>query len=232
VIAAILCFPLVLRIEFKSAEQLKLQPKTHEEHLATQNESEPDDDEDDEGPDIESEGFRSDVNSNDYTRSRRGTEMETATASTVPLDSSIDLLDETRPAEIETIELSTLAMHHSVTLDRIRTSLTTFRQPIGSPIEEMGEFVLDRNRTRRPDELSISAEPPIFRASSRSSISLTQRFYEFYNAPITKFWYNALFYLVFLFLFTYMILIQTPSKPSIPGQIDQWNESRKDQSIV
>ncbi|CAF4446149.1 unnamed protein product, partial [Adineta steineri] len=52
-----------------------------------------------------------------------------------------------------------------------------------------------------------------------SSLSITQRFYEFYNAPITKFWYNAIFYLLFLFLFTYMVLVRTPLRPSIAEYI-------------
>ncbi|CAF5160087.1 unnamed protein product, partial [Rotaria magnacalcarata] len=66
VIASILFFPLVLRIEFKSAEELKLQPKTHEEHLATRDDSEPDDDDDDDDDDNDTENYYSGTLVNEY----------------------------------------------------------------------------------------------------------------------------------------------------------------------
>jgi hypothetical protein len=43
-----------------------------------------------------------------------------------------------------------------------------------------------------------------------------KKIYEFYNAPITKFWQNALIYILFLMCQAYIVLVKTPPKPSIP----------------
>ena len=42
-----------------------------------------------------------------------------------------------------------------------------------------------------------------------------KKIYEFYNAPITKFWQNAIMYIVFLINFTYMVLVKTPQRISV-----------------
>lgn len=43
-----------------------------------------------------------------------------------------------------------------------------------------------------------------------------KKIYEFYNAPITKFWQNTIIYILFLISFAYIVLVKTPSRPSIP----------------
>ncbi|XP_053405277.1 transient receptor potential cation channel subfamily M member 3-like isoform X7 [Mercenaria mercenaria] len=47
----------------------------------------------------------------------------------------------------------------------------------------------------------------------KSPLRLGKKIYEFYNAPITKFWANTLFYFVFLFMYTYIVLGQTLPTP-------------------
>ena len=47
-----------------------------------------------------------------------------------------------------------------------------------------------------------------------SSINIGLKIYEFYNAPITKFWQTVIFHMIFLICFTYMVLVKTPPKPS------------------
>ncbi|KAL4227851.1 Transient receptor putative cation channel subfamily M member 7 [Mactra antiquata] len=47
----------------------------------------------------------------------------------------------------------------------------------------------------------------------KSPLRLGKKIYEFYNAPITKFWANTLFYFVFLFMYTYIVLGRTLPKP-------------------
>ncbi|XP_060573986.1 transient receptor potential cation channel subfamily M member 3-like [Ruditapes philippinarum] len=47
----------------------------------------------------------------------------------------------------------------------------------------------------------------------KSPLRLGKKIYEFYNAPITKFWFNTIFYFVFLFMYTYIVLGQTLPKP-------------------
>ena len=43
-----------------------------------------------------------------------------------------------------------------------------------------------------------------------------KKIYEFYNAPITKFWQNAIIYILFLLAQAYIVLVKTPWKPSLP----------------
>jgi hypothetical protein len=50
---------------------------------------------------------------------------------------------------------------------------------------------------------------------STDQIPLTKKIYEFYNAPVTKFFQDLIFYILFLANFTYIILIRTPPKPSV-----------------
>jgi len=41
-----------------------------------------------------------------------------------------------------------------------------------------------------------------------------KKIYEFYNAPITKFWQNTIIYIFFLLCFGYIVLVRTPEYPS------------------
>ncbi|XP_032873449.1 transient receptor potential cation channel subfamily M member 6 [Amblyraja radiata] len=43
----------------------------------------------------------------------------------------------------------------------------------------------------------------------------TRKAYEFYNAPIVKFWFNTIAYLIFLMLFTYAVLVKMQPVPSV-----------------
>ncbi|XP_061933895.1 transient receptor potential cation channel trpm isoform X3 [Apis cerana] len=46
-------------------------------------------------------------------------------------------------------------------------------------------------------------------------LRLRKKLYEFYTAPITKFWANAIAYMIFLVLFSYSILIHMDDHPSL-----------------
>ncbi|XP_012166411.1 transient receptor potential cation channel trpm isoform X3 [Bombus terrestris] len=46
-------------------------------------------------------------------------------------------------------------------------------------------------------------------------LRLRKKLYEFYTAPITKFWANAIAYIIFLVLFSYSILIHMDDRPSL-----------------
>jgi hypothetical protein len=210
VVASILFFPLVLRIEFKSAEELKLQPKTHEEHLATQEESDPDDDDDDDDDD-DSDEYNSGTLSNDYIHSGLSNENIGIKRSKLRNDTSIDFIIENQNIENEAIELVTL--NKSIG-DQVQSSLSNSKQNLSNAIQPIDDLIDINIETPKKSRESIKTLPE----KVTSSIPLTQRFYEFYNAPITKFWYNAIFYLLFLFLFTYMVLVRTPPKPSIAGK--------------
>ncbi|XP_067827311.1 transient receptor potential cation channel subfamily M member 7 isoform X2 [Heptranchias perlo] len=46
-------------------------------------------------------------------------------------------------------------------------------------------------------------------------LPVTRKFYSFYHAPIAKFWFNTLAYLGFLMLYTFVVLVQMGSLPSV-----------------
>ena len=202
VIASILFFPLVLRIEFKSVEELKLQPKTHEEHLATQEDSDFSDDDDDD----DSEEYNSGTPSNDLTQSRSKEEFPPLPASSSHRknETLVEFILENQHMENESIEMT--SMNKSINDRPPSPSKRTLSMSIPTT-EDINDISIEANK-------KIEGNLP----TETSSIPLTQRFYEFYNAPITKFWYNAIFYLLFLFLFTYMVLVRTPPTPNIPGR--------------
>ncbi|XP_043832532.1 transient receptor potential cation channel subfamily M member 6 [Dromiciops gliroides] len=54
-------------------------------------------------------------------------------------------------------------------------------------------------------------------ASHRGPQSLpgTRKVYEFYNAPIVKFWFYTMAYLAFLMLFTYTVLVEMQPQPTV-----------------
>lgn len=51
--------------------------------------------------------------------------------------------------------------------------------------------------------------------SHQTQLSVGKKFYEFYNAPITKFWFHTLSFNAFLLIFTYVVLIEMDSMPSV-----------------
>ena len=46
---------------------------------------------------------------------------------------------------------------------------------------------------------------------------MKKKFYEFYGAPVTKFWSHSIAYVIFLIIYTHMMLVRMPVVP-------QWNE--------
>lgn len=58
-------------------------------------------------------------------------------------------------------------------------------------------------------------ERETFSNDSADQIPLTKKIYEFYNAPVTKFFQDFIFFIIFLAIFTYVVLIRTPPKPSV-----------------
>jgi hypothetical protein len=61
---------------------------------------------------------------------------------------------------------------------------------------------------KKPDRDNDSNE-------NTDQISLPKKIYEFYNAPVTKFFQDLIFFIIFLAMFTYVVLIRTPPKPSV-----------------
>ncbi|XP_010120517.1 PREDICTED: transient receptor potential cation channel subfamily M member 6, partial [Chlamydotis macqueenii] len=49
----------------------------------------------------------------------------------------------------------------------------------------------------------------------QGNLPSTRKIYEFYNAPIVKFWFHTMAYMAFLMLFTYTVLVKMEPRPSV-----------------
>uniref|UniRef100_A0A3B1JAT9 non-specific serine/threonine protein kinase n=1 Tax=Astyanax mexicanus TaxID=7994 RepID=A0A3B1JAT9_ASTMX len=66
--------------------------------------------------------------------------------------------------------------------------------------------------TRINDHVEVKHETEVVTRSRR--LPIMRKFHAFYHAPIVKFWTNTLFYLVFLMLYSYVVLVKLPIFPS------------------
>ncbi|XP_032297316.1 transient receptor potential cation channel subfamily M member 6 isoform X1 [Coturnix japonica] len=51
--------------------------------------------------------------------------------------------------------------------------------------------------------------------NGQGNLSGPRKIYEFYNAPIVKFWFHTMAYMAFLMLFTYTVLVKMEPRPSV-----------------
>ncbi|XP_019506231.1 PREDICTED: transient receptor potential cation channel subfamily M member 6 isoform X3 [Hipposideros armiger] len=72
----------------------------------------------------------------------------------------------------------------------------------------------DRDMERGPDE-KLDENQHFVLKSGPQSLPLTRKVYEFYSAPIVKFWFYTMAYLAFLMLFTFTVLVEMQRKPSV-----------------
>ena len=69
------------------------------------------------------------------------------------------------------------------------------------------------------EEEEVNGRAPLFLGGPikrMRPLTMKKKLYEFYGAPITKFYSHFIAYMVFLGLFTYICLVKTPSVPSVP----------------
>ncbi|CAL4164580.1 unnamed protein product, partial [Meganyctiphanes norvegica] len=59
----------------------------------------------------------------------------------------------------------------------------------------------------------VNLDATIFSESHKRQLPIRTKFYEFYNAPISKFWSHSIAYIFFLCLFTYVVLVKLPKNP-------------------
>jgi hypothetical protein len=75
----------------------------------------------------------------------------------------------------------------------------------------------DSNIKKYVTELSQEKKTVNFYVKNKSNkLKFGKRIYEFYNAPVTKFWQNTIIYVAFLVCFAYIVLVKTPPRPSPP----------------
>ncbi|XP_074037016.1 transient receptor potential cation channel, subfamily M isoform X5 [Leptinotarsa decemlineata] len=135
VILGLIFMPYILRLEFKSKEELQLMPQTTEEHMELENE---DDDKSDSEKNQDGEA---------------------------------------------------LLTENFITRDTI--------------VQENGKILSDL------DELKFHIQD-----SKGRELKMKKKLYEFYTAPITKFWANSIAYIIFLVLYSYTVLVRMHHTPS------------------
>ncbi|MBN3296361.1 TRPM7 protein, partial [Amia calva] len=75
------------------------------------------------------------------------------------------------------------------------------------------DIQMDVFKEVRPnDNIEVKSESEVHIRPRR--LPITRKFYAFYHAPIVKFWFNTLAYLGFLMLYTYVVLVRMPMRPS------------------
>ncbi|XP_029471842.1 transient receptor potential cation channel subfamily M member 6 [Rhinatrema bivittatum] len=88
------------------------------------------------------------------------------------------------------------------------TRLYVDPSPSSSKDEQLPDYDAEKGSEKMDESQTYTG------SSGQQSLPLTRKVYEFYNAPIVKFWFYTMAYLVFLMLFTYTVLVKMESKPS------------------
>ncbi|KAF3815938.1 hypothetical protein GH733_016043 [Mirounga leonina] len=83
-----------------------------------------------------------------------------------------------------------------------------------NPSAKENAYMKDCDLERGPDE-KLDENHHFDLKSNPQSLPWTRKIYEFYNAPIVKFWFYTMAYLAFLMLFTYTVLVEMQPQPSV-----------------
>ncbi|KAL0154190.1 hypothetical protein M9458_050516, partial [Cirrhinus mrigala] len=75
------------------------------------------------------------------------------------------------------------------------------------------DIQMDVFKEARPNENADMKNETEVHVRSRR-LPITRKFYAFYHAPIVKFWFNTLFYIGFLMLYSYVVLVKMEQLPS------------------
>ncbi|XP_069984689.1 transient receptor potential cation channel trpm [Penaeus vannamei] len=192
VMLGLLCPPLILVLGFRSREELKTMPQTREEHQEEDplrsSDSESDTDSDEENMDMR--------NDHDPEAQLVHSVSLVSHPVTPTLQAEAPLCNSSNAAQLSSACLTPPASEAPTTVDG---NDTTVRQNGAS----MGHLsVLDST---------------VFTDLHSKQLPARTKFYEFYNAPISKFWAHSMAYVFFLCLFTYLVLVKLPKQP-------QWME--------
>lgn len=191
VITALIFPPAIFAIEFKSAKELQYMPQTQEEH-----EQELEAQESSSIISSESENRIEDLIEN-YTKrqpSQAGFDDE----------SKIDLLDKNDGLKSPKISPEQFIEMYDMTNN------------LNSPNGIQNEAILSKDNLKIDTQLSQERKTLNFFVRKKTNkLRIGKKIYEFYNAPITKFWQNTFLYIFFLMSFSYVVLQKMPKNPSI-----------------
>ncbi|KAG0710418.1 Transient receptor potential cation channel trpm [Chionoecetes opilio] len=193
VMLSLLIPPLVLLLGFRSREELKTMPQTREEHQyddpERSSDSETDTDSDDENLDL---------------RNEQDPEVKAQLVNSVSL-----------PSHPVTPTLQPEApLCNSSSAGPIPSTLVVPPVPDAASLSDEHPSSLRHNGVSG-GHLSV-LDSSVFLNHSKQ-LPARIKFYEFFNAPITKFWAHSIAYGFFLCLFTYVVLVKLPKRP-------QWME--------
>ncbi|XP_071338532.1 transient receptor potential cation channel subfamily M member 6 isoform X2 [Trachinotus anak] len=73
----------------------------------------------------------------------------------------------------------------------------------------------DAERGLSSDDKCLGPVSETLSSVSAQCLSWITRLYEFYTAPVVKFWFHTMFYLAFLMLFSYVVLVKMGDQPSV-----------------
>ncbi|XP_063221522.1 transient receptor potential cation channel trpm isoform X3 [Bacillus rossius redtenbacheri] len=168
VILGLLCPLYILKLEFKSKEELQLMPQTAEEHqicLEEENESLDDRPADQRNtePDAEKKGRKFSV------RSRSSSQQG----------------------------IKALLTHDNFVM----------RDTV---VHENGKVVTEDDSNSQIFHVPLD----YYEVKANRPLRLKKKLYEFYTAPITKFWGHSIAYVIFLMLFSYVVLVKMEATPS------------------
>ncbi|XP_077200880.1 transient receptor potential cation channel subfamily M member 6 isoform X2 [Paroedura picta] len=81
--------------------------------------------------------------------------------------------------------------------------------PSGKEDLSLNDYDLERGKEKQDER------KPFPTNNEQGNLPGTRKIYEFYSAPIVKFWFHTMAYLAFLMLFTYTVLVKMDSTPSV-----------------
>ncbi|XP_012166409.1 transient receptor potential cation channel trpm isoform X1 [Bombus terrestris] len=186
VVLGLVCPFYIMCLEFKSREELQLMPQTQEEHLISL---------EDEKEDSDSEhGIPTgpDVEK----RQRRSLSVRNKSSSQ-------------QGAKLSSRKTSIYSISESVPALISNEHTTAIKETI---VQENGKVLTD-NDDGIHRIYGINSD--YYDIKNSRPLRLRKKLYEFYTAPITKFWANAIAYIIFLVLFSYSILIHMDDRPSL-----------------
>ncbi|XP_050595311.1 transient receptor potential cation channel trpm isoform X1 [Bombus affinis] len=186
VVLGLVCPFYIMCLEFKSREELQLMPQTQEEHLISL---------EDEKEDSDSEhGIPTgpDVEK----RQRRSLSVRNKSSSQ-------------QGAKLSSRKTSIYSISESVPALISNEHTTAIKETI---VQENGKVLTD-NDDGIHRTYGINSD--YYDIKNSRPLRLRKKLYEFYTAPITKFWANAIAYIIFLVLFSYSILIHMDDRPSL-----------------
>ncbi|BES91248.1 Transient receptor potential cation channel [Nesidiocoris tenuis] len=81
-------------------------------------------------------------------------------------------------------------------------------------VTENGKVIAETSSSSESGSQFLPPPPEYYDLKPTRPLRLRRKLYEFYTAPITKFWGHSVAYLAFLFLYSYVVLVKMELQPS------------------